>query len=355
MKKIKVFVVDDSIFMQRFIKDMLQSEADIEVIGFARNGEEAIKSIATLKPDVVTLDVEMPIMDGLTALKEIMKTVPTPVIMLSSTTRIGEGNTIEAMQSGAVDFVAKPSGSVSIDLYKVKTELLHKVRMASNVNVQRVMVPTIKAPSIERVITPSRSTVFTGTNMKPIVAIGISTGGPKALQELFKQLPHSIGAPILIVQHMPKGFTHSLAQRLDMMSAFSVKEAVHGEKLRSDVAYIAPGGQHMTVTEDQGDAFISLNENSPVSGHRPSVDVLYTSLANCQNHRIVSCIMTGMGSDGTKGLEQLKQKSTHYSIGQSERTSVVYGMPKAPYIRGYIDEVCDLEMIAASLVDVCKK
>ncbi|OQP08001.1 chemotaxis response regulator protein-glutamate methylesterase [Geobacillus sp. 46C-IIa] len=343
MKTIKVLVVDDSAFMRKWISDFLSEHPRLEVIGTARNGQEALEKIAVCRPDVVTLDVEMPVMDGLVTLRHIMEKQPLPVVMVSSTTKEGAENTVAAMQYGAVDFVAKPSGPISLDLYKVKDELIRKVLHASEANMRALAARRPKAA-------PWRPPAKTVRAEKAIVAIGTSTGGPRALETVLTQLPPHLAAPVVIVQHMPKGFTKSLANRLNALSAITVKEAEDGEVLRNGTAYIAPGGVHLVVGEENGVLKARFDESLPRAGHRPAVDVLFESLAAIRRCRIVAVIMTGMGSDGTAGLKKLKESGDVEAIAEARETAIVYGMPRAAIEAGVIDVIAPLDGIAAAIV-----
>lgn len=342
---INVLVVDDSAFMRKLISDYLRSESSIEVIGTARNGEDAIKKIKRLRPDVVTLDIEMPVMNGLEALKVIMDEHPVPVVMLSSTTKEGADETVKAMSIGAVDFLAKPSGTISLDLYKVQSDIVSKVIEASKVNIGKLV------PEKSR-ISPVEGPKLKGLSAKnALIAIGTSTGGPRALQKVLGELPRAIPAPIVIVQHMPPGFTKSLATRLDGLSDITIKEAEQGEKLKKGTAYIAPGGQHLKIVSKGDDLFAHLDGGEPVNGHRPSVDVLFGSIADLGHQNTIAVIMTGMGSDGTKGLASLKRMGRARVIAEAEETCIVYGMPKAAAAGGYVDQSVELGEISHSILN----
>ncbi|MFC3882553.1 chemotaxis response regulator protein-glutamate methylesterase [Bacillus songklensis] len=360
MKKINVLIVDDSAFMRKLIMDFLEEDDRIQVIGTARNGQDALKKIEELHPDVVTLDVEMPVMNGLETLKRIMKTNPIPVVMLSSTTYGGAYNTVLAMQYGAVDFIAKPSGAISLDLHKVKEQLVKKVVLASKANLhafrmdeslsfsQTTSFLSDKNSSIE-LYPSSDNRVIPVKVAKSIVCIGTSTGGPKALQEVLTHLPKGLGAPILIVQHMPPGFTKSLASRLNSLSDLNVKEAEDGEIFQRDTAYIAPGGYHLTVRKMGTALTAHLNESEPRKGHRPSVDVLFESISQLKDYKKIAVILTGMGADGTEGLKTLKSVGNTVAIAESEETSIVYGMPKSAIGTGLVDEVQPLTFISNTI------
>ena len=316
MKPIKVLVVDDSAFMRQLITDLLSNDNRIKVVGTARNGQEAIEKIKALSPDCVTLDIEMPIMDGIETLKEIMTHHPLPVIMLSSTTKEDAYNTIRAMEIGAFDFVSKPSGSISLDLYKVIDELIQKIIETKHVNLTRLKVAEPFKKLIEKPKRPITSQLH--RNTRKIVLIGTSTGGPRALEKVLTQIPKDLDAPILIVQHMPGGFTKSLAQRLNHACAIHVKEAENGEILSNGVAYIAPGGKHLLVRQVGKTLACELSDLPEETRHRPSVNILFQSASKLKNIKKVAVILTGMGSDGSEGLKDLKQSKDVYAIAESE-------------------------------------
>ena len=371
-KKSKLLIVDDSAFMRKLISDFFVENPLVKVVGTARNGKDAIRKIQLLKPDVVTMDVEMPEMNGLEALKQIMEICPVPVVMLSSTTRNGTDTTMLAMEYGAVDFVAKPSGTISLDLHKIQEELVHKVEQATHVSIKKLKktigmkrqvspVPTSHLPSgWEKAVVEQTAPVIPFLNQekrewsktsRKVVLIGTSTGGPRALQEVITKLPAQIQAPILIVQHMPAGFTKSLADRLDQLSDIRVKEAEHGDILQNGVAYIAPGGYHVKLRK-AGTAFgIVLDQTEPPrAGHRPSVDVLFEDVSRFHEFDKIAVIMTGMGYDGSKGLTALKSTGNVMAIAESADTCIVYGMPKAAVETQLVDEVADVDDIAQSIM-----
>ncbi|MBM7647111.1 two-component system chemotaxis response regulator CheB [Bacillus ectoiniformans] len=359
MNRKKVLIADDSAFMRKLIADFLSTHPDLFVVGTARNGKDAIKKLEQLNPDVMTMDVEMPEMNGLEALRYIMQHQPTPVVMLSSLTKEGADAAMTAMDYGAVDFIAKPSGTISLDLHKVKDELIEKVLSASKVNVTRLgsspssleKVPPIKE-SIEEQSVLTRTTMVKhwSQSNKKIIAIGTSTGGPRALQQVLTKIPAAINAPILVVQHMPPGFTKSLAQRLDSLSDIHVKEAEDGEILQKGTAYIAPGDYHLKVKKIGASIAVHLDQSSPVNGHRPAVDVMFHSLSEMNDVDKVAVIMTGMGSDGANGLIQLKETGNVRAIAESKESCIVFGMPKAAIATHLIDEVSPLEQIAEVIV-----
>ncbi|MEA0564696.1 protein-glutamate methylesterase/protein-glutamine glutaminase [Lysinibacillus irui] len=377
LHKSKLLVVDDSAFMRKLISDFFVGNSKVEVVGTARNGKDAIKKIQSLKPTVVTMDIEMPELNGLDALKEIMKQCPVPVVMLSSTTQRGTENAIAAIESGAVDFVAKPSGTISLDLHKIQNELVRKVEQAAMVPISKLKKPSgskrqqepvtnastviNESQQVGRAHTPANATATKVAVTRPqvewskvgkkIVLIGTSTGGPRALQEVVTKIPKSIQAPILIVQHMPAGFTKSLATRLDQLSEITVKEAEQGDILQNGVAYIAPGGYHIKLRKVGTTFGIVLdNQEPPRSGHRPSVDVMFEDVSQFNDFDKVAVIMTGMGHDGSNGLKILKSTGNVIAIAESSETCIVYGMPKAAVETQLVDEVADVDDIAQTIM-----
>ncbi|MGG3938395.1 protein-glutamate methylesterase/protein-glutamine glutaminase [Anoxybacillus kestanbolensis] len=351
MNKAKVLVVDDSAFMRKLISDFLSEHPRLHVVGTARDGQEALQKIEQLKPDVVTLDVEMPVMNGLETLKHIMQKQPLPVVMISSTTKEGAENTILALQYGAVDFIAKPSGAISLDLYKIKDKMIEKVLLASEANLRTVKakqkMSMLSQKQYSKIEVSERQNV---SGKKKIIAIGTSTGGPRALQHVLTKFPATIDAPIFIVQHMPKGFTKSLATRLDSLSSIRVKEAEDGEIIQKGTAYIAPGGKHLYVKRVGTSLAIHLDEAEPRNGHRPSVDVMFESLSTLTDYEKIAVIMTGMGSDGTAGLKQLKASGKTFVIAESAESSVVFGMPKSAIAANVVDEIVHVDDIAEAVM-----
>lgn len=334
MEKLKVLIIEDSAFMRKMITEILLSDERIHMIETARNGKEGLKKIKTFSPDVITLDIEMPVLDGIDTLKVIMEETPLPVVMLSSLTSRGATQTIEAMSVGAIDFIAKPSGSISLDINDIKEEIIDKVIMAAHSNTTRK-----KKPITDPVKTMPKQQAHT----KSLVAIGTSTGGPRALQEVLRHLPKDFNAPILIVQHMPPNFTKSLANRLNTLSEIEVKEATHGEIIRKGVAYIAPGDFHMRVRKTGMALTIELTKSPLVNGHRPAVDTLFLSIAELERLNKIAVILTGMGRDGSLGLTEIKKRDKGAIIlSESEDSSIVYGMPAAAAETGYVNQVLNL-------------
>lgn len=349
-KKIKVLIIDDSAFMRRIISDMLKSDENIIVAATARNGREGLEKARELKPDIITLDVEMPVMNGLETLTELMKLKPVPkVIMLSSLTYEGGEATIKALELGALDFVPKPTASIlNFDADHIKDDLIKKIHSIGRSSVAYY-------PNIQTTGLPLSARIKAETNtgkdsFRHIVAIGTSTGGPRALQEVLTKLPKDLPAAVLIVQHMPPGFTKSLSMRLDSLSAINVKEAEEGDILKPGWAYIAPGDYHMVVNKARNDEYmISVNKEPPVTGHRPSVNVMMKSVAECGHKSIIAVMMTGMGNDGSEGILDIK-KAGGKTIAQDESTCIVYGMPKAAVNNGAIDTIVPLHNISTEIL-----
>ncbi len=343
-KNIKVLVVDDSAFMRKVIRDILNSDSEIEVIDTAKDGVEAIEKAIKLKPDVITLDVQMPNMDGLTCLKEILKVQYIPVVMVSANTNGGTDYTIRALENGAVEFITKPDNIFDMNCEEKRAEVIEKVKIAKK------STPTNKK-RISNLHIRHKSDIVMSKEIKKIIAIGTSTGGPKALQEVIPLIPGNIPAAILVVQHMPSGFTKSLAERLDSMSEVIVKEAEDGEYLKPGYAYIAPGDYHMLVAlEHNKNLRICLTKDPPVGGHRPSVDVMMESLSNTGLRNLIGVIMTGMGGDGSEGIKLMKSINKGYIIAQDESSSVVYGMPKVALQTGAVDVVVPLKNISVEIM-----
>jgi two-component system, chemotaxis family, protein-glutamate methylesterase/glutaminase len=383
----RVLVVDDSVFMRKIVSDLIAELPGFQVIATAKNGLEAIEMNKRLQPDCITMDVEMPELNGLDALKRIMNENPVPVIMLSSLTKEGAMETIQALEAGAVDFVQKPSGSISLDLFKVKEMLHEKLEIAVKTNIKRLTRPgtgftaPVTAPPVEKppsakpmkpVVPPvlkddkgalasppktnqplasSLSTAF-----EHLVAIGTSTGGPRALQQVLTGIPENFPAPIVIVQHMPPNFTQSLAVRLDANCRIRVVEGEDGMVLQQGTAYIAPGGFQMRVLREPGGTYrLRVTSEEPRGGHRPSVDTLFESILPCHELKKHVVIMTGMGSDGAKAMLALKRQGAITTIAESEETCVVYGMPRAAVELGCVDHLLPVHDIANKLTRTLMK
>lgn len=343
MKRIRVLVVDDSAFMRKMLSDMLSSDKRIDVVGTARNGAICLEKIPKLKPDVITLDIEMPVMDGIETLEHIMEKNPVAVVMVSSISDEHTRKTIDAISKGAVDFVPKPSGPISLDIDLVKEEIINKVIIASGAKMTRV-TKQAKARRIPPLIRPHRE-------KKNIICLGSSTGGPRALEKILKRLPENFPAPILIVQHMPASFTKSLAKRLDQISEINVKEARDGEVIRTSQVYIAPGDFHMEVEKRGKDLTIALTKDEARRGHRPAVDVLLESITSLKDYNKIAIILTGMGQDGAKGIKQLKEiDSSAIVISESEESAVINGMPRAARETGQVNLTLHIDQISETVI-----
>jgi len=338
MKKIKVLVVDDSAFMRKLLREILSSDPDIEVIGVARNGKEAVEKVNLLSPDVITMDVEMPVMTGIQAVEAIMKQKPTPIIMVSAYTVENASITFEALDRGALDFITKPGGPISIRLKDVKEKIIEKVKAVSHVNVKALRPPLKRRETLEAL--PG--------DMDKLVVIASSTGGPKALSYIIPRLPGDIRAGILVVQHMPEGFTKPFAERLDKLSKLTVKEAEEGERISSSVVYIAPSGYHMKIGEEW---IINLTKDAPMHGVRPAADITMLSAASVSGKRTIGVVLTGMGKDGSMGVREIKARGG-VVIAQDKKTSVIFGMPKAAIDTGCVDEILPLEDIPEGIVNM---
>ncbi|PKM68100.1 MAG: chemotaxis response regulator protein-glutamate methylesterase [Firmicutes bacterium HGW-Firmicutes-2] len=346
----KVLIIDDSAFMRRVISDIISSDSRFEVVGTASNGKEGLEQVKALNPDVISLDVQMPIMDGLTMLKRLQSTMPTPVVMMSTLTKEGAKETIEALELGAIDFLGKPSNIFKVNSDEIKEELLEKLYLAANVGKRTVV--EMKPPATST-FQSSQKTVKIPMKQgvcNKLVAIGTSTGGPRALQYVLPYLPPNIDAGIVVVQHMPPGFTKSLANRLDQLSSIHVKEAEHGDIIKNGWAYIAPGDRHLLVSEKtDGSLYIELSDEEPVGGHKPAVNIMMRSIAKLQQRQYVGVIMTGMGADGMLGLKELSNKKDIHIVAQDEASCVVYGMPKSVVEAGLANEIVSLNKISETI------
>lgn len=340
MNQIKVLVVDDSLLMQKVLTDLLQADPRISVIGTARDGEEALQKIPTLHPDVVTLDIEMPRMNGLTAVRKIMTSSPVPVVMISALTQREAQLTLKALEFGAVDYVPKPQGQLSLNMTAVKDELVTKIKTAASANVTR----TKRETEI-----PEKETTTVQTSDKVIV-LAASTGGPPAVTRVLTHLPSSI-PPILLVQHMPKGVTKLFAEGLNQTCKFKVKEAEDGDLVQEGLALIAPGGFHMVVTKN---GRINLTQDPPVNYVRPAADVMMLSSAEVYGSKNIGVVLTGMGSDGAQGIRAIKEKGGT-TIAQNKETCVVFGMPNVAIKTGCVDVVAPLERIPQEILAACEE
>jgi len=343
-ERVRVLVVDDSALMRKLIPIILSRDPGIEVVGTAMDGAFALKKIEELQPDVVTLDLEMPRMDGIETLRLIMRSTPLPVILFSTHSKEGAYSTFKALAFGAIDFVAKPKDAAAGNLDAIAEQLIEKVKVAKRAGGKRLQVPPIeeKAHSSKK---PGRNPIPPNR----VIAIGISTGGPNALQFVLSQIPGEFTGTILVVQHMPEGFTEMFAKRLDECCQLDVHEARSGDLLLAGRVLICPGNRHMMVRHmPRGDMAV-LSDAPHVNGHRPSADVLFHSVAQEFGPSAVGIIMTGMGEDGAEGLGAIKNAGG-ITIAQSEDTCVVGGMPRAAITRGFASKVVPLDALASFLV-----
>lgn len=340
----RVLVVDDSAFMRRLTSQIVEGSGEFTVVGTARNGFDALKQVHALEPDIVTLDVDMPELDGLSALGYIMSETPRPVVMLSAgTTSTGHEATFRALELGAVDFVLKPSGSISLDLVRITDRLLGALRAAAAANPAGLrMLPRPAAVGISPVPGLSRAS--------EAVVIASSTGGPRALAAIVPQLSRSLSAAVLVVQHMPAGFTKSMARRLDAVSPLSIDEAEDGEPVVAGRVYIAPGGVHMTVQDEGAGPFISFDRSPPVWGVRPAADILFKSAATVFGRSTVAVVLTGMGRDGAAGTRMIREAGGR-AIVQDRDSATIFGMPQAALQVAGADRVAPLSEIGAAILE----
>jgi two-component system chemotaxis response regulator CheB len=342
-RRIRVLVADDSAVMRSGVRRLLESDADIQVAGVAKDGLSAVQQVAALDPDVVTLDLEMPVMNGLEALQRIMRDYPRPVIMFSSLTVEGAEATFDALSLGAFDYVAKPSGYASIAA--VRNELIAKVKAAYGSRLRRAAIHIQPSPAAP----PPRTQPAQVQESVSLVCVGSSTGGPAALQRILPALPGEFPAPLVVVQHMPPGFTEPFARRLNGLCALQVQEASHGQLLEPHTVSIAPAGWHLTVSRRGAKLAVNLSKEPAGTLHMPSVDVMMLSAAEICGNRAVGVILTGMGSDGEHGMNALYSRGA-LTIGQDERSCAVYGMPRACAEQGTLHRILPLEEIPRELL-----
>ncbi|QUX96735.1 chemotaxis response regulator protein-glutamate methylesterase [Marinomonas sp. CT5] len=327
-KKTKVLIVDDSVSIQKVLREVIESDPDLEVVGAANDAFEAKQMVNDLSPDVITLDVEMPKVSGLRFLEVLMKVKPTPVVMISTLTKANADTTLKALELGAVDYIAKPQLNQKEMFLRYQKMVIKKIRMAAACNIKT---------GIDHTSPPSPSSTKESFTSNKVLAIGASTGGTEAINYLLGQLP-SANFALLIVQHMPAGFTSTFASRLDRTTDFTVVEAQGGELIRPGVAYLAPGDFHMKVIRSNGQLYTEIFKAEKVAGHRPSVDVLFKSVADEIGRHAFATLLTGMGKDGARGLKAIKNTGG-FTVVQDESSCVVYGMPRVA-----------VEMNAASIV-----
>jgi two-component system chemotaxis response regulator CheB len=370
-KVIKVLVVDDSMFMRKSLMIILEKDPGIKIVGSAKDGLEALDLIPKLEPDVVTLDIEMPRMDGLTTLQHIMQDSPRPVLMVSAISKEGAEVTLKAMEYGAMDYLAKPDSVMSLNSAAVEQELIDKVKAVAKrkgfVARKPMKIPFVppKAaapapkPSAASYASPAPAPVRADIKIIPrptgksqirdLIAIGVSTGGPPAVQKILTALPGDLPAPIIIAQHMPASFTRPFAERLDSMCQIRVKEAEDGERVRDGVAYVAPGGRHMRISIKLANRTLHISDEPKAAFYRPSANELIGSAGEALGRRALGVMLTGMGSDGIEGVKILKANGGKM-LAQSEATCVVYGMPKAVIDANLADEILDIDDMAEAIV-----
>ena len=339
-RKIRVLITDDSLFMRAAIKKLLGADARFEIVGEAKDGRDAVAKVQALQPDVCTMDFNMPNLDGAGAVREIMKTRPTPVVMLSAHTLKGARETFEALAAGAVDFLAKPSGEVSAELNQVGALLREKVAAAAHARPMPMVSATRPAPPPR--LSGPRAVGSVGPR---VVVVGVSTGGPAALGRFLPRFPADTSLALVIVQHLPAGFTTALAERLDGMSAIRVREACEGDRPEAGLALVAPGDRHLEIAADGA---IRLTDGPEVNGVRPSADVTMRSAARLYGRRAIAVVMTGMGRDGADGMLAIKQAGGA-TLAQDEASSVIWGMPRACVEAGCADQVVALDALAEAV------
>jgi two-component system, chemotaxis family, protein-glutamate methylesterase/glutaminase len=348
-RPIRVLIVDDSAFMRAALARIIASEPGLEVASTACNGSQALDKIASLDPDVVTLDVQMPGLNGLQTLRHIMTQFPRPVIMVSATTEKDADETFKALAAGAFDCIPKQLSGTSLDILHIQSDLITKIRAAAQSRKAHTLSDFSRKPPQSN---HSENRHIRSFTVPAIVAIGVSTGGPKALQEILPLFPRDLSVPILIIQHMPRGFTAPFAERLNTLSSVTVREAVHSERIYPGVVYLAPAGVHMRVERPAAShAIICLDTHPEDSLHIPSVDVLMKSVAATFGNLALGVIMTGMGSDGAEGMSAIHREGG-LTIGQDETTCTVYGMPRVCADLGILSSLVPLSQIPAQILRV---
>ncbi|MCM8773909.1 MAG: chemotaxis response regulator protein-glutamate methylesterase [Candidatus Omnitrophica bacterium] len=342
MDKVNILVVEDSPLMQKIICDILSSEQRFKVVDKVSSGKEALEKIDKLDIDVITLDINLPDTDGLSLLKEIMIRSPKKIVMLSAYTQRGAEITMRALELGAIDFIPKPSGEVSLDLYNFKDEIISKIKIVSQVDLKSYLANFRGISLVEESLSVDK-----------VVVIAASTGGPRAIVEIMKKIPSHCSASFLIVQHMPKGFTKSFAERISWYSPIKTKEAEEGDFLLRGTGYLAPGGYHMLLERinlDKNNGFVLRLDDTPLVNHvRPSADVTISSVAELVGENTIAVILSGMGKDGLEGAKRIKERGG-FVIAQDKDSCVVYGMPKAVVDAGVADKVLNIERIAEEIV-----
>jgi two-component system, chemotaxis family, protein-glutamate methylesterase/glutaminase len=348
-EKTGVLIVDDSAFMRKVLRQIIDDSTDFKAVDAARDGQEALDMLERYGREIqlITLDIQMPKMDGLACLQEIMKKHPRRVVMVSSLTTAGAKETLQALEMGAIDFIAKPGGAISTNFQVVGAELMDKLQAAAKA---RLPVPGT-APVYKEVRKPARTAVQAGAAARKLVMVASSTGGPKALSEFLTRLPGKIGGAMLIVQHMPETFTKLLAERLNRSCEITVKEAEEGEPLTQDVCLIAPGGFHLELTRDER---VKLTTDPPIGGLRPCADITMKTVATVLGARALGVVLTGMGRDGTEGCKAMKSRGSKVLV-ESKDTALIYGMPRSVAEAGLADQAVAIDKMAQAVVDQLAK
>lgn len=347
MSKIRVLVVDDSAFMRRIIRQMIDSDPDLEVIGAARDGREGVDMAMDLKPDVITMDIEMPRMDGMEATSFIMDRLPTPIIIISSLSIDEARATLDALDKGAADYIAKNLVNTALDVVKIQDELIAKVKAVAR---RKGKYPRPGRRQTPAAAVPAAMTF--ATQKVAIVAIGASTGGPRAVQDVLTRLPAGLLTPFIVVVHMPRAFTGTFAERLDGLCPLKVKEAEHGETIKPGHVFVTPGGtQTRVMKKGITDFSLVISDEPHASLYKPCVDITFGSVADAYPGRSMGVILTGMGHDGMEGMRRIKLKGGK-TIAQSEETCIIYGMPKAVVDAGLADKIAPIENIAGEIVNM---
>jgi two-component system chemotaxis response regulator CheB len=349
VKTIKVLVIDDSAYSRRTITKMLDELPEVEVIGYASNGEEGIRRIVDLKPDLVTLDLEMPVMDGFTLLRIIMNSCPIPIIVISA--RNDDERVFKALELGAVDFIAKPGGAISVELINIREDLQNKVRSILSLNMETIrrrgsIDPAVKTTDVR---TPLVARRIGAKSSVDLVAIGASTGGPPALQKIFTDFPQELPFAVLVSQHMPSGFTKAFADRLNRLCPFPIKESADGDTVVAGQVYVAPGGFNMLVELVNGESVIRLVEPSARDRYVPSVDAMFESVAALYGQRVLAVVLTGMGNDGSRGVKAVKAGGGQV-FAEAEESAIVFGMPREAIATNLVDKIVPLDAVADEIM-----
>jgi two-component system chemotaxis response regulator CheB len=347
MAKIRVLIIDDSALVRSLLGEIINREPDMEAVGAAPDPLVAREMIRALNPDVLTLDIEMPKMDGLDFLERLMRLRPTPVVMVSTLTARGAEVTLRALELGAVDFIAKPKLGIAAGLGALGQDICEKIRVAARARMQRHVVPT--TPADAGGANKSKPATYSRVSTEKLIVIGASTGGTEAIREVLQQLPADSPA-VLITQHMPAGFTRSFAARLNGLCRITVSEAVDGERVLPGHAYIAPGDHHLRLAKSGANYLVAIDAAAPINRHRPSVEALFKSVAALAGPNAIGVMLTGMGNDGAKAMLEMKQAGS-YNIAQDEATCIVFGMPKEAIAAGGVDEVLPLPKITPRLLE----